>query len=437
MNNHITIDIQETLNYFTREDFFEFSKKLINANNLLKTGTGQGNEFLGWLKLPSAMSPELLDDINSIADEFKSKVDYVVVTGIGGSYLGARAITEALSDNFAAYRSDNKYPKILFAGQNISGNYLNDLISLLKGKRFAIVVISKSGTTTEPALAFRVLKNELERCLPENEVRNFIIAVTDKEKGALRTLAEKEGYKTFVIPDDVGGRFSVLTPVGLLPVAMAGFDIKKLISGALFMENLHSENKNIREQPAGIYAMIRNILYDKGYTNEIMANYNPKLHFITEWWKQLYGESEGKENKGIFPAGVDLTTDLHSLGQYIQDGKRNLFETVITVEKPQSDLEIPYDKDNLDKLNYLAGKSFDYVNKMAEKGTTMAHLDGGVPVININIPELNEYYLGQLIYFFEIGCALSGYILGVNPFDQPGVEAYKSNMFRLLGKPGN
>lgn len=401
----------------------------------LKSGTGEGNDFLGWLDLPARTPEHHLDEIIAVANDLRNSCDYVVSVGIGGSYLGAKAVIEALADSFDAYAPVKPgSPKVLFAGQNIGEDYLYELQEFLKDKKFGIIVISKSGTTTEPAIAFRLLKEQLESQVGKEEAGKRIVAITDAKRGALRQLATEEGYKTFVIDDNVGGRFSVLTPVGLLPIAVAGYDIKKLVKGALDMQHecLNSGDDNICE----LYASTRNALYRAGKKTEILVNYNPKLHFFGEWWKQLYGESEGKDNKGIFPAAVDFSTDLHSMGQWIQDGERTIFETVISVEKSAHEKAIPSDAANLDGLNYIAGKRVDEVNKMAELGTRIAHVDGGVPNIRITIPELTEEYLGQLIYFFELSCGISGYILDVNPFNQPGVEAYKSNMFALLEKPG-
>ncbi len=425
------LDITNTETFTEKKELSNFKEKARKANKSLHTKDGKGSDYLGWVNLPYEITDNLIKDINTKAEELQSKIEIMLTIGIGGSYLGAKAVIEALSDNFSEYKT-NKYPKMLFAGNNLSEDYIAELIQLLNDKSYAVTVISKSGTTTEPATAFRIFKKHLEKKYGKKEAVNRIIAITDKEKGALKQLADGEGYKTYVIPDDVGGRFSVLTPVGLFPVAVAGFDIKKLIEGAKnIAEQTKKENNN-----AEAYAAIRNILYTNGFTNEILVNYNPKLTFFAEWWKQLYGESEGKEGKGIFPASVSFTTDLHSLGQYIQDGKRNLFETVISVEKTKYNVVLEKDEQNLDKLNYLAGKNIEYINKSAEQGTLKAHLDGGVPNIRISIPEINEFYIGELIYFFEKACGISGYILGVNPFDQPGVEAYKRNMFRILGKPG-
>ena len=398
----------------------------------LTDGTGLGNDFLGWVELPTHTSASLLDDINATAATLRNTCEAVVVIGIGGSYLGAKAVIEAMSDSFAAYRKDVK-PQVLFAGQNIGEDYLYELSDYLKDKKFGIIVISKSGTTTEPAIAFRLLKEQLEAQLGKEEASKRIVAITDASRGALRSLATQEGYKTFVIDDNVGGRFSVLTPVGLLPIAVAGYDIHALISGAADFEKVTLTGANDMSR---IYAQTRNALYRAGKKTEILVNYNPKLHFFGEWWKQLYGESEGKDHKGIFPAAVDNSTDLHSMGQWIQEGERSIFETVLSVVEQRHEARIGSDEANLDGLNYLAGKRVDEVNKMAELGTILAHVDGGVPNIHITIPQLNEYYLGQLIYFFEAACGISGYILDVNPFNQPGVEAYKRNMFALLEKPG-
>ena len=398
----------------------------------LTDGTGLGNDFLGWVELPTRTPASLLDDINATAATLRNTCEAVVVIGIGGSYLGAKAVIEAMSDSFAAYRKDVK-PQVLFAGQNIGEDYLYELSDYLKDKKFGIIVISKSGTTTEPAIAFRLLKEQLEAQLGKEEASKRIVAITDASRGALRSLATQEGYKTFVIDDNVGGRFSVLTPVGLLPIAVAGYDIHALICGAADFEKVTLTGANDMSR---IYAQTRNALYRAGKKTEILVNYNPKLHFFGEWWKQLYGESEGKDHKGIFPAAVDNSTDLHSMGQWIQEGERSIFETVLSVVEQRHEVRIGSDEANLDGLNYLAGKRVDEVNKMAELGTILAHVDGGVPNIHITIPQLNEYYLGQLIYFFEAACGISGYILDVNPFNQPGVEAYKRNMFALLEKPG-
>ena len=407
------------------------------AQLALENGTCPGNGFLGWLHLPTSITPEFLDEIQAVANTLRQKCEAVVVAGIGGSYLGARAVIEAMGNSFAWLVNDGKNPTILFAGNNIGEDYLAELTEYLKGKKFGVINISKSGTTTETALTFRLLKKQCEAQMGKEEAKNVIVAVTDAKKGAARTCADKEGYKSFVIPDNVGGRFSVLTPVGLLPIACAGYDIKQLVAGAQDMEKATGTEVPYEQNIAAQYAAVRNALYQEaGKKIEIMVNYQPKLHYISEWWKQLYGESEGKDGKGIFPASCDFTTDLHSMGQWIQQGERTIYETVISVEQPNHQMLFPNDEENLDGLNFLAGKRVDEVNKMAELGTRLAHVDGGVPNIRVSVPVLNEYYIGQLIYFFEIACGISGNVLGVNPFNQPGVEAYKKNMFALLNKPG-
>jgi glucose-6-phosphate isomerase len=408
-----------------------------SANLALHQKKGKGNDFLGWVDLPGLISELELADIEKTIQRIQVKhIEVFVVIGIGGSYLGSKAVIDALSDSFASIKGSFEAPLIVFAGQNISEDYLFELRDLLETKDWACAVISKSGTTTEPALAFRLLKQDLEEKYGPEEARKRIIAVTDAERGALKTLAKEEGYKTFVIPDDVGGRYSVLTPVGLIAIGMAGFNIRELVKGAKDMEKACGADVPYENNPACQYAAARNALYQSGKKIEILVNYNPKLHFFAEWWKQLYGESEGKENKGIYPGSVDFSSDLHSMGQYIQEGERTLFETVLSVEKVNSEVLVPEDESDLDGLNFLAGKRVDEINKMAELGTMLAHVDGGVPNIRITIPTLDEYYLGQLIYFFEIACGISGYILDINPFDQPGVENYKKNMFALLKKPG-
>lgn len=423
---------------FLKEGAVESYKQQVNdARRSLEEGTCPGNDFLGWLHLPSSVTPEFINEIQSVADTLREKCEVVVVAGIGGSYLGARAVIEALGNSFSWLTGDKKNPTIVFAGNNIGEDYLYELTEYLKDKKFGVINISKSGTTTETALTFRLLKKQCETQRGKDEARDVIVAITDAVKGAARAAATKEGYKTFVIPDDVGGRFSVLTPVGLLPIAIAGFDIKALIQGAADMEDATGTDVPFEENPAALYAAVRNALYAQaGKKIEIMVNYQPKLHFMSEWWKQLYGESEGKDGKGIFPASCDFTTDLHSMGQWIQQGERSIFETVLSIEKTNHEVLFPNDEENLDGLNFLAGKRVDEVNKMAELGTRLAHVDGGVPNIRLSVPELNEYYIGQLIYFFEIACGISGNVLGVNPFNQPGVEAYKKNMFALLNKPG-
>lgn len=432
---NINLDISRVLDFVKKEDINAF-QDVINKNhqNLLNK-TGKGNDFLGWVDLPSAITTEFLDEIKADADRMAAKAKVFVVIGIGGSYLGARAVIEALQHQFKGLVNSDR-PQVIYAGQNISEDYMVDLMEALDGLDYAVTVISKSGTTTEPALAFRIIKNHLEAKYGKEEAAERIIAITDESRGALKILADKEGYKTYVVPDDVGGRYSVLTPVGLLPIAVAGFDIHALVKGAVEMQEFNAENTAIETNPVALYAATRHALYNSGKTTEIMVNYVPTLYYMTEWWKQLYGESEGKENKGIFPAGVSNTTDLHSMGQYIQEGIRNIFETVISVKNSKRKLQIPMDEADLDGLNYLKGKTITEVNYNAELGTAIAHVDGGVPNLRISIPELNEENIGQLIYFYEFACGLSGYILDVNPFDQPGVEAYKKNMFALLGKPG-
>ena len=395
--------------------------------------TGAGNDFLGWVTLPSEIDESLLSDIEKTATDLRRKSDIFVVIGIGGSYLGARAVIEALQNHFAPLTDDK--PLIVYAGHNMSEDYLHDLMAVLDKKDYSLAVISKSGTTTEPAIAFRILKQHIINKYGEKEAASRIIAITDKARGALKQLANVKGYKTYIVPDDVGGRFSVLTPVGLLPIAMAGIDIRALVKGAVEMEKLCKVQPTV-DNPVTQYAVARQVLYGMGKTNEIMVNYEPRLVYFSEWWKQLYGESHGKQHKGIFPASVTFSTDLHSMGQYIQDGLRNLFETVISVENSNHELRIPMENEDLDQLNYIAGKLISEVNHKAELGTVLAHEDGGVPNLRIVIPEVSEKVLGELIYFFEMACAVSGYMLDVNPFDQPGVEAYKKNMFALLGKKG-
>ena len=432
----IKLDITKAACFLGEGAVKAFEPKVKEAQQALEDGTCPGNDFLGWLHLPSSITPAFLDEVQAVADTLREKCEVVVVAGIGGSYLGARAVIEALGNTFGWLLQDEKNPVILFAGNNIGEDYLFELTEYLKGKKFGVINISKSGTTTETALTFRLLKKQCEAQMGKEEAKQVIVAVTDAKRGAARTCADKEGYKSFVIPDNVGGRFSVLTPVGLLPIACAGFDIKQLVAGAQDMEKACGKDVPFEENPAAQYAAVRNGLYQSGKKIEIMVNYQPKLHFIAEWWKQLYGESEGKDNLGIFPASCDFTTDLHSMGQWIQEGERSIFETVISVEQADNRVDFPFDEENLDGLNFLAGKRVDEVNKMAELGTRLAHVDGGVPNIRISVPCLNAYYIGQLIYFFEIGCGISGNVLGVNPFNQPGVEAYKKNMFALLNKPG-
>ena len=433
----ISLNITKAASFLAEGAVKAYEPKVKAAQEALENGTCEGNDFLGWLHLPSSITPEFLDEIQAVANTLREKCEVVVVAGIGGSYLGARAVIEGLGNSFAWLVNDKKTPTILFAGNNIGEDYLFELTSFLKDKKFGVINISKSGTTTETALAFRLLKKQCEDQRGKEEAKDVIVAVTDAKKGAARTCADKEGYKSFIIPDNVGGRFSVLTPVGLLPIAVAGFDVKQLVAGAADMEKACGKDVAFEENPAAIYAATRQALYTQaGKKIEIVCNFQPKLHYFAEWWKQLYGESEGKDQKGIFPAACDFTTDLHSMGQWIQQGERSIFETVISVETPNEKLLFPHDDENLDGLNFLEGKRVDEVNKMAELGTRLAHVDGGVPNILVNVPELNAYYLGQLIYFFEKACGISGLLEEVNPFNQPGVEAYKKNMFALLNKPG-
>ena len=433
----ISLNITKAASFLAEGAVKAYEPKVKAAQEALENGTCEGNDFLGWLHLPSSITPEFLNEIQAAANTLREKCEVVVVAGIGGSYLGARAVIEGLGNSFAWLVNDKKNPTILFAGNNIGEDYLFELTSFLKDKKFGVINISKSGTTTETALAFRLLKKQCEDQRGKEEAKDVIVAVTDAKKGAARTCADKEGYKSFIIPDNVGGRFSVLTPVGLLPIAVAGFDVKQLVAGAAEMEKACGKDVAFEENPAAIYAATRQALYTQaGKKIEIVCNFQPKLHYFAEWWKQLYGESEGKDQKGIFPAACDFTTDLHSMGQWIQQGERSIFETVISVETPNEKLLFPHDDENLDGLNFLEGKRVDEVNKMAELGTRLAHVDGGVPNILVNVPELNAYYLGQLIYFFEKACGISGLLEEVNPFNQPGVEAYKKNMFALLNKPG-
>lgn len=430
----IELNIQDAIK-FAENEYKAAGEEAVAALKTVEDGTGAGNDFLGWVRLPEETPSDLVDSIEATAKRLRENCEYVVCVGIGGSYLGAKAVNTALENNFDVYYAPAPgNPKVLYAGQNIGEEYTAQLEQLLTGKRFGIIVISKSGTTTEPAIAFRILKELLEKQVGKEEAKKLIVAITDARKGALRTMADNEGYETYVIPDNVGGRFSVLTPVGLLPIAVDGHDIKALLKGAVDMENATTatDDSNL----SLVYARMRNALYRAGKKTEILVNFDPRLHYVSEWWKQLYGESEGKDGKGIFPASVDFTTDLHSMGQWIQDGERTIFETVISVANVSLERRIPEDKENLDGLNYLAGKRIDEVNKMAELGTKMAHVDGKVPNMRVEIEKIDEYNLGQLIYFFEKACGISGYMLGVNPFNQPGVEAYKSNMFRLLKKPG-
>ena len=434
----IQLNIKQVSGFLSEESILHQSARATACNVALHDGSREGSDFLGWVNLPSSITEEDFREIEAASAVLRTRCEAVVVVGIGGSYLGARAVIDALSDSFdwLYEKAKRKNPVILYTGNNLSEDYLHELMSWLDDKEFGIINISKSGTTTEPAIAFRLLKDQLENKVGKEEARKRIVAITDASKGALRSLANTEGYKTFVIPDNVGGRYSVLTPVGLLPIAVAGINIRKLVEGAVEIEKATEPSVSFDYNLPAIYAVIRNELYKQGKKIEILVNYHPKLHFLSEWWKQLFGESEGKENLGIFPAAVDFTTDLHSMGQWIQEGERTIFETVVSIGKPKSKVVIPHDDRDLDGLNYLAGKRVDEVNKMAELGTRIAHVDGGVPNLLIELPELNEKYLGQLIYFFEKACGISGYLLGINPFNQPGVEAYKKNMFALLEKPG-
>jgi len=430
----LKVDYRNCLSFLKEKDILSCAAASASHLEAVLNRTAAGSEFLGWVSLPHEIEDQL-GRIKEVAAKLRTQAEITIVIGIGGSYLGAKAVIHALQDEFE-FTGRSDCHRVLFAGQNISEDYLSNLSNFLKGKRFNLIVISKSGTTTEPAIAFRILKKQLEEQVGNDSASKHIIVVTDAKRGALRMLSDREGYDSFIIPDDVGGRFSVFTPVGLLPVACAGINISDLIDGA---KSITGRTHNITQpdgNPALIYSAVRNLLYRQGMSVEMIVNFEPSLHFVSEWWKQLFGESEGKQGKGIFPASADMTTDLHSLGQYIQDGSRILFETVISIEKPHNDLRIPFDEHDFDKLNYIAGKKISEVNHKAEEGTLMAHTEGGVPNIRIILPQVNEQYLGQLLYFFEISCAVSGYELGVNPFDQPGVEAYKKNMFALLGKPG-
>jgi glucose-6-phosphate isomerase len=428
------MNVKSAVTFVSEKEWTAQQERALQALATLDARTGKGNDFLGWIDLPSSISSGELAAVQTAAEELSRHAEVVVVIGIGGSYLGAKAVIDALSHSFAALLPKPRRPLVIFAGQNIGEDYMAELIEVLQTREAACIVISKSGTTTEPAIAFRLLKQHLEARYGKAGAQRRIVAVTDGSRGALRTLATQEGYKTFVIPDDVGGRFSVFTPVGLLPVAVAGIDVEALVEGAVAMSRKVAVPDETN--PAVQYAAIRNALYAQGRKIEVLVNYHPKMHYVTEWWKQLYGESEGKEHKGIFPAGVDFTGDLHSMGQYLQDGERSLFETVVGIGCERSGLTVPADTQNLDQLNFIAGRRLSECNRMAALGTLLAHTDGGVPVVGIEIPQLDAYALGGLLYFFEMACGISGYMLGVNPFDQPGVEAYKNNMFALLGKPG-
>lgn len=434
---NISLDYSKTLGVIKKEEIKYIENQILNAHGMLHNKSGQGNDFLGWVNLPMDYDKDEFLRIESAAERIKKQCDAFVVIGIGGSYLGARAAIETLNHSFYNILPKNKRstPEIYYAGNNMSPVYLKHLLDVLDGKDICINVISKSGTTTEPAIAFRIFKEYMEKKYGKKGASERIYVTTDKSRGALKKLSTTEGYETFVIPDDVGGRYSIFTAVGLLPIAVSGVDIKEMMKGAEDGAKEYAA-PDIDNNPAYEYAAVRNILYRKGKTIEIMVNYEPSMHYFSEWWKQLYGESEGKDNKGIFPAAVDFTTDLHSMGQYIQEGYRNIFETVIRIEGIHDDIEIQGEGDNIDGLNYLKGKTMGYVNLKAMDGTILAHNDGGVPNIVVSIPEIIPYYFGKLIYFFEKACGISGYVLGVNPFDQPGVEAYKKNMFALLGKPG-
>jgi glucose-6-phosphate isomerase len=434
MKENISINLNGVTGFVPYEEVIAMAQLSLRHIDSINTGIGPGNDFLGWLKLPEEILTQI-DRIGKVAKHIRSVSDTTVVIGIGGSYLGARAVIEALSHSFP-HSSVTKYHEIFYAGHNICEDYMSELMEILEHRNYSLVVISKSGTTTEPAIAFRLLKDQIEKKYGKSVAADRIVVITDANKGALRSLSELNGYETFVIPDDIGGRFSVLSPVGLLPIAITGIDIHAIISGAKAMAQLTRDNKKAESNPALIYAAARNLILQTGRSIEILTAFNPKLHFFSEWWKQLYGESEGKDGKGIFPASVDFTTDLHSLGQYIQDGQRILFETVLSIRTSNKKIIIPLAKADSDQLNFLAGKRLSEVNSSAEIGTILAHNEGNVPVISISIPSLDEYYIGQLIYLFEMACAVSGYILDVNPFDQPGVEKYKNNMFALLNKPG-
>lgn len=432
---NIKVDFENTK--ISEKDIMTFAKEVKELSNYLEERSDKKDDFVGWLHLPTNYNKVEFEKIKLAAEKIQKKSDILIVIGIGGSYLGARAVIESLTNTFSNLQSkeQRRFPQILYVGNNLSSNYLSDLIDLVSDKDISINVISKSGTTTEPAIAFRVFKELIEQKYGEKEARKRIFVTTDKKKGALKTLAKEMKYETFVVPDNIGGRYSVLTAVGLLPIAVAGIDIDKLMEGARFAEEKYADS-SLKYNECYKYAVVRNILYRKGKTIEILANYEPKMHYIVEWWKQLYGESEGKDGKGIFPTGMDFTTDLHSLGQYVQEGRRNLMETVLAVQEPQNDIIIKPEEEDRDGLNFLAGKTLDYVNKKAMEGTIEAHVTGEVPNIKITLEKLDAKTIGHLIYFFEKACAISGMILGVNPFNQPGVEEYKKNMFRLLEKPG-
>lgn len=433
--DRITFDYSKSLNFIDEQKIIALQERVSSCHDMLHDGTGEGSEFSGWVDLPNTYSMEEFEKIKSVAEEIRSSCDVFIILGIGGSYLGARAAIEMLSHNFYNELPEEKRsgPKIYFAGHNISSAYLKELFDIIQGRDICINVISKSGTTTETALAFRIFREYMEKKYGKEEAGRRIYATTDKKSGALKKLADKEGYETFVVPDNIGGRYSVLTPVGLLPIAVAGIDIAEIMRGAKTAAE-HLSDDDIDNNPSYQYAAIRNILYFMGKTTEIIVNYEPNLFYFGEWFKQLFGESEGKGKKGILPTSLNFTTDLHSMGQYIQDGRRDIFETILNVEKSKEKILIPKDEADLDGLNYISGKTLDFVNKSAMRGTVAAHVDGGVPNLIIDIPEISPYYFGYLVYFFEKACGMSGYLLGVNPFNQPGVEAYKKNMFKLLGK---
>jgi glucose-6-phosphate isomerase len=437
MSRSISLDLSKVSPYLAMNEIDNMEEMVKGAHDKLHNGTGAGNDFLGWIDLPVNYDKDEFARIKKAADKIISDSDVLIVIGIGGSYLGARAAIEMLTNNFhnALDNDKRKAPKIFYVGNNISSTYMAELLQAIEGKDVSLNIISKSGTTTEPAIAFRILRAYVEKKYGVEEARKRIYATTDKAKGALKTLADAEGYDSFVVPDDVGGRFSVLTAVGLLPIAAAGIDIDEMMKGAADAREAYS-NPSLKDNDAYKYAAVRNVLYNKGKTIELLVNYEPSLHYFNEWWKQLYGESEGKDNKGLFPAAVDFTTDLHSMGQYVQEGRRILFETVINIEKAKYEINIEKEENDMDGLNFLAGKTMDFVNKKAFQGTVLAHNDGGVPNLVLNVPEISAYYFGYMVYFFEKACGISGYLLGVNPFNQPGVEAYKKNMFALLGKPG-
>ncbi len=434
----ITLQFQYThvLKFLSEEEIQLMQEEVDISHSLLVEKAGKGNEFMGWMDLPTKMDEALISEIESDANKIRQKAEIIVVIGIGGSYFGPRAITEALTSPFSAFYTGNKNPVIVYAGHDLSQDYHAGLLDLLDKKDYALVVVSKSGSSAEPAIAFRILKNHIEKKYGPAEAATRIIAITDSSKGALKILAEKHGYKSYVVPDDIAGRYSVLTPVGLLPSALAGCDIRQLLKGATEMQKACTATSSLMDNPAACYAAIRTLLYRMGNQIELLVNYEPALHYLTEWWKQLFGESEGKENEGLFPAGVNFTSDLHSMGQYIQEGQRMLFETVIHFQKPNRSLIIPHDEANLDGMNYLAGKTLHEINDMAALAATLAHTDGEVPNLDIFLPAMDEHSLGELIYFFEFACGLSGYLSGTNPFNQPGVEAYKNNISALLGKPG-